>query len=70
MPRSGRQRDGTIPRTSLSTVTGNPAEPILVDRRSGRPIDEAHFKFAAGPAAGEPIRRRLAFADRERSKPE
>ncbi|TCZ57812.1 winged helix-turn-helix transcriptional regulator [Roseicella aquatilis] len=40
--------------------TGAPADPVLVDRASGRPIDGPDFAIAAGPAAGERTRRRLA----------
>src|SRR3954468_13677175 len=36
----------------VDAVTGEPAEPILVDRRSGRPLVEPDFTLAAGPAAG------------------
>jgi DNA-binding HxlR family transcriptional regulator len=49
--------------------TGELAEPILVDRLSGRPLDDPVFKASAGPAAEERMRRRLAtssdFAERE-----
>jgi DNA-binding HxlR family transcriptional regulator len=38
--------------------TGLEADPIVVDRRSGRPIDGADFVFTAGPAAS------TAFVDR------
>src|SRR2546421_172714 len=37
----------------VDSRTGAPAEPIIVDRVSGRSIDEPDFTFAAGPAAGE-----------------
>lgn len=40
--------------------TGAPADPVLVDRGSGRAIDTADFTLAPGPAAGEGLRRRLA----------
>jgi DNA-binding HxlR family transcriptional regulator len=39
--------------------TGTPAEPILVDRASGRPITDADHCFAAGPAA--PDRTRVRY---------
>jgi DNA-binding HxlR family transcriptional regulator len=52
----------------VDCVTGEPAEPILVDRRSGKPIDEAGFGFAAGPAAGEGLLQRMEFAERRRSE--
>jgi DNA-binding HxlR family transcriptional regulator len=40
--------------------TGTPAEPVLVDRATGRPITGPDFVIAPGPAAGESTRRRLA----------
>lgn len=43
--------------------TGAPAEPILVDRATGLPIDAARHRFAAGPAAPERTRRRYASRD-------
>ena len=35
----------------VDAVTGEPAEPIMVDRRSGRPLVEPDFTVATGPAA-------------------
>ena len=35
----------------VDAVTGEPAEPVLVDRRSGRPLVEPDFVLAPGPAA-------------------
>jgi DNA-binding HxlR family transcriptional regulator len=35
----------------VDAVTGAPADPVLVDRRSGRLLVEPDFKLAAGPAA-------------------
>ena len=46
--------------------TGAPADPVLVDRATGRPIIgpdlglAPDFSLAPGPAAGEATRRRLA----------
>jgi DNA-binding HxlR family transcriptional regulator len=40
--------------------TGTRAEPVLVDRVSGRPLSESRFRVAAGPAANAGIRRRYA----------
>lgn len=40
--------------------TGSPADPVLVDRATGRPIEHPHFVVAAGPAAAKSTRRRLA----------
>ncbi|OLD75042.1 MAG: acyl dehydratase [Nitrospirae bacterium 13_1_20CM_4_62_6] len=36
------------------------ADPVLVDRRSGRPLNECDFVFSVGPAASERTRRRYA----------
>ncbi|HMR31734.1 MAG TPA: helix-turn-helix domain-containing protein [Geminicoccaceae bacterium] len=52
----------------VDIATGVRAEPVLVDRLTGKPLDEAAFGFAAGPAAGERILRRLAFVERQRWK--
>jgi DNA-binding HxlR family transcriptional regulator len=40
--------------------TGKPAEPILVDRVTGRPITEADHRQAPGPAANAQVRARYA----------
>lgn len=48
--------------------TGQPVEPVLVDKASLRPLTEEDFKFAAGPAADEGVCRRMAYADRQRAK--
>jgi hypothetical protein len=42
--------------------TGQPADPILCDRRSGRPLTDVDFVLAPGPAADATARRRLAAA--------
>jgi DNA-binding HxlR family transcriptional regulator len=44
----------------VDAATGAEAEPILVDRRTGKAITEATHRNAAGPAAGERTKRRLA----------
>jgi DNA-binding HxlR family transcriptional regulator len=44
----------------VDAATGAEAEPVLVDRASGRPLAEPAFRAAAGPAAGEGTRRRYA----------
>lgn len=41
--------------------TGRPAEPILVDRVSGKPITAEGFTYAPGPAAGPEVLERVAF---------
>jgi len=38
--------------------TGVEADPVVVDRRSGRRVDGADFVFSAGPAASKPFRDR------------
>ena len=48
----------------VDAETGAAAEPVVVDRRSGRPLTESDFKLVPGPAAGERLRERLASADR------
>jgi DNA-binding PadR family transcriptional regulator len=45
--------------------TRRAADPMLVDRRSGRPLNERDFVFAAGPAASERTRRRYAKVDQK-----
>ena len=44
----------------VDAATGAPAEPIIVDRDSGRPLVEPDFIVAAGPAASAATRARLA----------
>jgi DNA-binding HxlR family transcriptional regulator len=44
------------------TETGAIAEPVIVDRVTGRPIPGPGFSLVPGPAAGERIRQRLACA--------
>lgn len=46
----------------VDAKTGEVADPIVVDRASGRPIAAPDFVFVPGPAAGTGVRRRLAFA--------
>lgn len=52
----------------VDAETGRPAEPVMVDRSTGRPVDGQGFKFAAGPAADDNVRRRIAFIDRQREQ--
>jgi DNA-binding HxlR family transcriptional regulator len=52
--------------TIVDAQTGQEAEPIVVDRASGRPIREPEFAWVAGPAASARTRRRYApRAERE-----
>ncbi len=50
--------------------TGEVADPVLIDRVSGRPLSDPVFRSAPGPAADERTRRRLARAaeDEESTK--
>jgi len=45
--------------------TGAIADPVVVDRASGRPIPGGGFALIPGPAAGERMRQRLARAAEE-----
>jgi DNA-binding HxlR family transcriptional regulator len=40
--------------------TGQPAEPLMIDRITGRPMDASDFALVPGPAASEATRARLA----------
>jgi DNA-binding HxlR family transcriptional regulator len=42
------------------------ADPVLIDRKSGRPLSNDDFVFAAGPAASERTRRRYAMTDQKK----
>jgi len=44
----------------VDAVSGAPAEPILVDRATGRPIVSSEFELVAGPAASEAMKARMA----------
>src|SRR6478672_11381678 len=43
----------------VDAATGLPADPVLVDRNTGRPLDAPGFVMAAGPAASERTRERM-----------
>jgi DNA-binding HxlR family transcriptional regulator len=45
----------------VDSATGREADPVLVDRNSGRPLVEPDFRSVAGPAADAQTRRRYAF---------
>ncbi len=49
----------------VDAETGATADPVMVDRLSGRPLTEPDFKLVPGPAADEHLRERLTFANRE-----
>jgi DNA-binding HxlR family transcriptional regulator len=42
----------------VDSVTGAEADPVLVDRATGRPLTDATHRSAPGPAADERVRRR------------
>ncbi len=44
----------------VNARTGKPADPVVVDRNSRRPLADSDFRLAPGPAAAERTRRRLA----------
>jgi DNA-binding HxlR family transcriptional regulator len=44
----------------VDAVSGAPAEPILVDRLTGRPLVSSEFELVAGPAASEAMKDRMA----------
>jgi DNA-binding HxlR family transcriptional regulator len=44
----------------VNARTGKPADPVMVDRNSRRPLVDSEFRVAPGPAAAERIRRKLA----------
>ena len=46
----------------VDSQTGVPADPILVDRATGRPLTSPQFRSAAGPTADEGTRARQALA--------
>lgn len=52
----------------VDTETGAAAEPVLVDRVSGKPIGPEHFTLAAGPSAGADMLERMAFVAELRNK--
>ena len=47
--------------------TGREADPIMVDRITGKPLEAPDYVYAPGPAAGERARRKFAPAERERA---
>ena len=42
----------------VDAATGTEAEPVVVDRATGRRVDGSDFVFTAGPAASQPFRDR------------
>jgi DNA-binding HxlR family transcriptional regulator len=45
---------------TIVDAAGRPADPVLVDRATGRPLVSAEFDLAAGPAANEATKARMA----------
>jgi DNA-binding HxlR family transcriptional regulator len=45
----------------VEAATGLPAEPVVVDRRTGKPMDSPDFVYAAGPVAGPEVLARVAL---------
>jgi DNA-binding HxlR family transcriptional regulator len=43
----------------VHTKTGAPADPVMVDRKTGRPLADPEYVIAPGPAAGEATRRKI-----------
>ncbi len=52
----------------IDSVTGAVADPVMVDRASGRPIAEPDFRVAAGPAADADTVRRYDYVARQFAK--
>lgn len=46
----------------LNSETGQAAEPVMVDRTTGRTLSDPMFRIGAGPAAGNGVRQRVAAA--------
>ena len=46
----------------IESATGAEAEPVMMDRHTGRRLAAPEFRSAPGPAADELTRRRFAFA--------
>lgn len=53
----------------VERATQRPAEPILVDRATGRPLTSGEFELAPGPAAPESLRQRMAQHRRPPGRP-
>lgn len=60
--------DEGIASQMVDATTGLPAEPVLVDGRSGKPMDSPDFVYAAGPAAGSVVLNRVAQVARGRPR--
>jgi DNA-binding HxlR family transcriptional regulator len=54
----------------VDAETGKPVDPVLVDRASGRVIDQKNTKFGAGPAADGVLRQRMRYTEERRANRE
>ena len=52
----------------IDAETGTEAEPVVVDRATGRRVDGPDFVFTAGPAASKPFRDRYEGRPRPKSR--
>ena len=52
----------------VEAATGLPADPVVVDRRTGKPIDGPDFIYAAGPVAGPEVLDRVALLAEKRQR--
>lgn len=52
----------------VEAATGRVVEPVMVDRQTGLPIDDPRFTLAAGPAAEEATRARVALIASRRAE--
>lgn len=50
----------------VDASSGQVAEPVVVDRHTGRELTEQDFTFAPGPAANDRTRRRMALVQERR----
>ncbi|MES2073207.1 MAG: helix-turn-helix domain-containing protein [Pseudomonadota bacterium] len=50
--------------------TGQGVDAVLVDASSGKPVNSRDYQLAAGPAANEGIRKRIAYAAEKRATPD
>jgi DNA-binding HxlR family transcriptional regulator len=50
----------------VNAKTGKVADPVLVDRMTGRPLIHPEYRFAAGPAASERTRRKYTAYEADR----
>jgi DNA-binding HxlR family transcriptional regulator len=48
--------------------TGVPADPMMVDRLTGRPISDANHRYVPGPAAGARVRKRYGAGGRKQGQ--